>query len=645
MCGIYGILALDGQRRHGPDVLDRMGNAMVHRGPDDSGALTDGELLLGMRRLSIIDVAGGHQPIASEDGQVVVVCNGEIYNFRDLRRLLEAAGHRFTSNSDTEVAVHAYEEYGDEFLNRLDGMFALALWDRRRQRLIVARDPIGIKPVYYRLAANELAFASEAKSLLAIPGTTARLDEASLAQYLSVGYVCAPNSMFAGVAKLEPGTALMIEGGQVRRHRYYHLPADIDTKRPEEEWIDSVRAEIERSVRDQMVSDVPIGAFLSGGIDSSAVVAFMSRHSAGPVRTYAIGFHGSSGARLYNELPYARQVAESFGTEHHEIIVQPDVATLLPGLIWHLDEPMADAAFITTYLVSKFAREQVTVILSGVGGDELFGGYKRYLDEHYRRNYRRIPSLIRSGLIEPAAAMLPSDRHSRLMNYMRLAKAFVEADHLPFPERYREYMQVFDAAERASLLLGGVPDGFDDCIARGFASARTDDPLRQLMDVDFATQLPDDLLMLTDKMSMAVSLECRVPLLDRGLVELAARMPGGLKLRGGELKHVMKRSLAGVLPPAILRREKRGFGAPMGAWLREELAPVLRDVLSRESIVRRGLLDADAVERTILEHEQRRADRTDHLLSLINLEIWCRLFLDGQSADGVAEHLKRAMAA
>jgi asparagine synthase (glutamine-hydrolysing) len=393
-----------------------------------------------------------------------------------------------------------------------------------------------------------------------------------------------------------------------------------------------------------MVSDVPIGAFLSGGIDSSAVVAFMSRHSAHPVKTYSIGFQGSSGAELFNELPFARQVARQFGTDHREIVVQPDVVTLLPQLIWHMDEPTSDAALMTTYLVSKFARRDVTVILSGVGGDEILGGYRRYLDEHYRSVYRRMPGVLRRGLITPLARALPSDRHTRLLNKVRLAKAFLLADALPFEQRYAAYMQVFDAAERRQLLRGGAHD-FDDCIARGFASAQTDDPLRQLMDVDFATQLPDDLLLLTDKMSMAVSLECRVPLLDKGLVELAARMPGSLKVRGGQLKHVLKAALAGILPDGILHREKRGFGAPVGAWLRAELAPMMKHLLSRESIARRGLLDPDAVERTILEHEQMRADRTDHLLGLINLEIWCRLYLDGLDAASVTDEMKESLAA
>jgi asparagine synthase (glutamine-hydrolysing) len=645
MCGIYGILALDGARRHEPSVLARMGDAIVHRGPDDSGQFADGEMLLGMRRLSIIDVAGGHQPISSENGQVVVVCNGEIYNFRRLRRELEAAGHRFATNSDSEVAVHAYEEYGDEFLGKLEGMFGLALWDRARRRLIVARDAIGIKPIYYRVDGRQFMFASEAKALLAVPGVQARMNAAAAEQYLSVGYVCAPNCLFEGMRKLEPGSALVAENGVVRPHRYYQLPANIDSARSEQQWVEAVRVELERAVQDQMVSDVPIGAFLSGGVDSSAVVALMSRHSSGPVKTYSIGFQGSSGAELYNELPYARQVAERFGTDHREIVVQPDVAALLPQLILHMDEPIADAAFITTYLVAKFARQDVTVILSGVGGDELFGGYKRYLGEHYRSLYRRVPGLIRSGLIAPLAGLLPGDRHSRVLNQLRLAKAFVLADDMPFAQRYRAYMSVFDENERAKLLRNGSAADFDDCILRAFSGAQTSDPLRQLMDVDFATQLPDDLLLLTDKMSMAVSLECRVPLLDQRLVGLAASMPGALKLRGGQLKFVMKRALEGILPESILNREKRGFGAPMGAWLRAELSPLLRGILSRDSVESRGLLNADAVDTMIREHEQRRVDRTDHLLALINLEIWSRLYLDGRGVAGVVEELEQVMAA
>jgi len=644
MCGIYGILSLNGARRHEPAVLSRMGRAILHRGPDDEGGYHDDQMLLGMRRLSIIDVSGGHQPIPNEDGSLVVVCNGEIYNFQELRDRLERAGHKFSTRSDTEVIVHLYEEKGDAFLEELDGMFGLALWDKRRRRLIVARDPLGIKPIYYSVGDGQLAFCSEAKGLLTLPHVRNQLDPAALAQYLATGYVSAPNSLFDGMKKLLPGEALLAENGRILSRRFWTLPADVDHSMSESQWIEATRAELERSVKDQMVSDVPIGAFLSGGVDSSSVVAFMSRHTPHPVKTYSIGFKGSSGAELYNELPHARTVAETFKTEHHEIIVQPDVAGLLPDLLWHLDEPIADAAFITTYLVSKFAREQVTVILSGVGGDELFGGYNRYLDEHYRSRYQLLPKFMRRGIIDPIARRLPSDRHSPLLNKLRLARAFVLADSLGFEDRYRRYMEVFDEADRAALLLDRNRP-FDDAIARAFGESKAKDSLRRLMDVDLATQLPEDLLMLTDKMSMAVSLECRVPLLDQKLVKLGARMPASLRMRGGELKYVMKKAMQGILPDSIIYRSKRGFGAPIGAWFKSELSGFLHEILSESSLKKRGLLDPQAVARVVREHERQEADRTDHLLALVNLEIWCRMYLDGETPAAVTDELRGSMAA
>ncbi|HTE41413.1 MAG TPA: asparagine synthase (glutamine-hydrolyzing) [Steroidobacteraceae bacterium] len=644
MCGIYGVLGLNGPAPFDARLLNDMGDIILHRGPDDQGIYADAQMLLGMRRLSIIDVSGGHQPIKNEDGNLVVVCNGEIYNFQSLRRDLEQKGHRFATHSDTEVIVHLYEELGDAFLEKLEGMFGLALWDRARQRLIVARDGLGIKPIYYRVSDRYFAFGSEAKSLLKIPGVTPELNKQALAQYLSVGYVCAPQSMFAGIKKLEPGSALIIEGNRVTTKRFWRLPETVDANLTEQRAVESIRAEVERSVREQMVSDVPLGAFLSGGIDSSAVVAFMSRASSQPVKTYSIGFAGSSGAELYNELPYARAVANQFKTQHREIIVQPDVAGLLPDLLWHMDEPVADAAFITTYLVSKFAREDVTVILSGVGGDELFGGYTRYLDEHYRRMYHRIPTALRRWFVEPIAGLLPSDRHSKWLNKFRLAKAFIAADTLGFEGRYGKFMEVFDGPDR-DRILAAKPEQVDDCIARAFGASTISDPLRRLMDVDLATQMPEDLLMLTDKMSMAVSLECRVPLLDQRLTQMAARIPGHLKMRNGELKYLLKRALSGILPDEILYRAKRGFGAPVGAWFKDELSALVRDVLSKETIERRGLLDSNSVQRTIEEHVTQKADRTDHLLALINLEIWCRLYLDNASKTSVTDELRSSLAA
>ena len=391
MCGIYGMLHLDGSPAMAEALLP-MDRITVHRGPDDQGAHADGPLAFGMRRLSIIDVEGGHQPLTNEDRTLWLVANGEIYNYRALRRELQARGHRFGTGSDCETILHLYEEHGDEFVEHLNGMFAFALWDARRRRLLVGRDRLGIKPVYLYRDAKRLIFASEAKAILALPGAEPALDAAALSSYLALGYVPAPQSIFRGVRKLPPATLLIAEGDRVLERRYWRVPNDVDRELSEDEWVDRVRARLEESVRMQMVSDVPIGAFLSGGIDSSAVVAFMAAHSERPVKTYAIGFEGGGAEAYYNELPFAQQVAELFKTDHHEILVRPDTVSLLPRLLWHMDEPIADTAFITTYLVSEFARRDVTVILSGVGGDELFGGYRRYLGTHYQARFGRLPS-------------------------------------------------------------------------------------------------------------------------------------------------------------------------------------------------------------------------------------------------------------
>lgn len=638
MCGIHGVLSRRGAHLDGADLHRRMGDITRHRGPDDHGYFSDSRVLLGMRRLSIIDVDGGHQPIANEDESIRVVCNGEIYNFREIRSDLTERGHRFRTASDTEVIVHLYEEYGDDFVDHLDGMYGFALWDGRRSRLLIGRDRLGIKPVYYRLDNTQLIFASEAKAILQVPGVQAEFDPAGLSEYLSLGYVPDPLSIFRGIEKLPPASLLICESGGCRIHRYWQLPDEVDEAANEEAWADELLEKIESAVVSQMVSDVPLGAFLSGGIDSSAIVALMSKHSGQPIKTYSIGFSGSTGSAFYNELPYARKVADMFQTDHHEIIVQPDVAALLPELIWHLDEPIADSAFITTYLVAQFARQSVTVILSGVGGDELFGGYRRYQGEYYRQYYNRLPGWMRSKILAPIARRLPSDRHSPLLNLSRYARSFILANELSFEERYRSYIQVFSKQEREAIQNDPVAV-HPDAIQRAFSSA-DGDALRRLSSVDLATQLPGDLLMLTDKMSMATSLECRVPLLDHRVVELAARMPSRFKIRGRELKYILKRALGGLLPDEILYRKKRGFGAPMGAWLKHELSPVLRTILSPEAIGRRGIFDWDAVSETINRHETNQADQTDHLMALLSFELWCRMYLDGQSPSDLAEQIQ-----
>ncbi len=639
MCGIYGLLQLDGTAAR-REALRGMAQRTVHRGPDDEGAYADGPLALGMRRLSIIDLAGGHQPLSNEDGTLWLVANGEIYNYRELRRELAAQGHRFKTESDCETLLHLYEAHGDAFLDRVNGMFAFALWDAPRKRLLIARDRLGVKPLYLWQDSRRLAFASEAKALFALPGIRAEVDRLSLRSYLSLGYVPSPQSIFRGVRKLPPATLLTIEDGYIVERRYWRAPADVDRTRSEAAWIGDVRARLEESVKSQMVSDVPIGAFLSGGIDSSAVVAFMTAHSDRPVKTYSIGFTGGDAEAYYNELPYARQIAQRFGTDHHEILVRPDVVSLLPRLLWHMDEPIADTAFITTYLVSEFARRDVTVILSGVGGDELFGGYRRYLGNHYQARFDRLPASLRKAALA-LGDKLPSDRHSPLLNSARLAKAFLASAGLPLEQRYRSYVEVFSDEEAAQLLCES-PSTAADPLAAAFRDATSSDALNRMFSVDADTQLPDDLLMLTDKMSMAVSLECRVPLLDHELVELAARIPEELKMRGGRLKHVMKAALSTVLPRDILERKKRGFGTPMGAWLKGDLAPLLRELLSEASVEARGLFRYPAVAALINAHGANRIDGTDRLLALLNFEIWARIYVDGRAANEVADELKVA---
>ena len=637
MCGIHGILRFDGQAVT-PETLSAMGRATRHRGPDDEGLHIDGACGIAMRRLSIIDLAGGHQPLSNADGSAWLVCNGEIYNYRELRAELQAQGYHFKTQSDSEVLLHLYDACGDEFVHRLNGMFDFALWDARRRRLLIGRDRLGVKPLYVLQDGRRFAFASEAKALLTLPGVSAALDHSAVAGYLHLGYVAAPGCIFKGIRKLPPATLLSVENGQVREWRYWRLPERIVQGVSERHWTLRVRAQIEESVRKQMVSDVPIGAFLSGGVDSSAVVGYMAKHSQQPIRTYAIGFEGGAAEALYNELPYARRVAELFGTQHREIVVKPDVVALLPKLLWHLDEPLSDSAFITTFLVSEFAREDVKVILSGVGGDELFGGYRRYLGGHYAERLRKWPHWMRRGAAL-AAGHLPADRHSGALNTLRLAKGFLASAELSDDDRYRSYLQVLDRESVAALML--QPDAHGaDALTRAFAAAGSHDELNRLFAIDAETQLPDDLLLLTDKMSMAVSLECRVPLLDHELVELAASMPTAIKVRNGRLKHVMKAALADLLPADILERKKRGFGTPMGAWLKGELAPLLGRLLAPDVVASRGLFRQPMIAQLIADHRANRIDGTDALLALMNLEIWSRIYLDARDPADVAAELE-----
>lgn len=638
MCGLYGEIRLTGDRAPDPDIARRMGAAIVHRGPDDDGLYADDTIAFGLRRLSIIDLAGGHQPIANEDGTVLVACNGEIYNFRQLRQQLLAAGHHFRTGSDAEVLVHLYEEHGDDFVTRLEGMFAFGLWDRVRGRLLLGRDRLGIKPLYYAQIGDRLAFASESKAIALRSDYVPAIDPLALEQFLALGYVPQPWSLFAGISKLPPACLMRVEDGRLSIYKYWAFEIAPDTSRSEVDWIRDIRARLAASVEAQLVSDVPLGAFLSGGIDSSAIVASMSALGGPRVRTYAIGYAGSTGAELYNELDHARRIANHFGTEHHEILVQPQVVGLLPRLVWHMDEPTADSALVTSSLVSEFARRDVKVILSGVGGDELFGGYDRYRLPHAIGLLGRVPAGLRRGFLNPLLRRLPVARHSRLLNLFRALRKVALAADLPPTERYHEILAVFSCTELEAVLRAPV-SGQATALAAVLGQHRDANELDMAMAADLATQLTDDLLLLTDKVSMAHSLECRVPLLDERLLDLAARLPAGLRVRGGTTRYILRKALAGLLPAQTLRRSKRGFGAPFGAWLTRELSGVTGELLNPITVERRGLLNASAVSRIVAEHRSNRADHTDHLTTMITLEIWCRLFLDRETPEDLAGRL------
>jgi len=646
MCGIYGYMSFGPTGAPPESLLGRMGQVLYHRGPDDRGHFVGRGVGLGMRRLSIIDVAGGHQPIANEDETVWLVLNGEIYNFQGLRKELEQKGHRFRTRTDTEVIVHLYEEEGPEFFKRLRGMFGLALWDVKRERLILGRDRIGEKPLYLRRDPGGLLFASELKAILQVEGVPRRLNLAALQEYLALGYVPAPLTMLEGIEKVLPGHYLVIEKGRIEDHEYWDVPFGHVETRSEQEWIECIREKLLETVKSQLVSDVPLGAFLSGGIDSSTIVAAIARLTGQAVKTYSIGYEGEHS--YYNELPYAKLVAQAFRTDHHEIIVRPQVSELLPKLIWHLDEPIADSACLTTYLVSRLARESVTVILSGVGGDELFGGYRRYLGGGVRRWYKLLPGPVRKKLLPALFKHVPKDRNTAWKDYARYAAAFVKTAEQDPAARYMSYVTLLSPQVQRTLLRSevsgnsGENDAAAEALRKYFARCTEADDLSRIIYADLKTSLPDDLLALTDRMSMAASIECRAPFVDYQLVELASRMPSSLKLRGLTMKYLLKKAVVPWLPREVIERKKRGFGAPVGAWLRHDLQPLIHEMLSEDQVRRRGLFHWPAIQSILEAHQTQRADHTDHVFALITLETWCRIYLDGQdwkSAPGlVTEH-------
>ncbi len=615
MCGIAGLAALDGGAVDARG-LDAMVDALAHRGPDGRGVRVDGPVALGNRRLAIIDLAHGEQPIANEDGTVLVVQNGEIYNHEQLREELRARGHAFATRCDTEVLVHAYEEYGDAFLGRLRGMFALAIWDRRAQRLLVARARFGIKPLYWRAQGGVLSFASELKALRRQPGFGEELDPAALEAYFAFNSILAPLSVFREVRKLPPGHLLTWSPGaapEVRRWcRVAPAPAGaVRRGQGEEELAEELRDRLRDSVRAHLVADVPVGVFLSGGVDSGTLAALAAEATDGPVRTFSVGFEEAS----FDELEQARMTAQRYGTDHHEIVLRPDAAGLLPEIVAAFDEPFADSSALPTYAVSRLAAEHVKVVLSGEGADELFGGYFTYVAD-VLAPWLRGPARVARPLVQ----RLPSS--SRRVSLEYKAKRFVGAAALPPLERHHGWKEILSPALRSELLGPGPrPDPVDVLRARYVETAGVP-ALARLQDVDVGIYLPDDLLVKTDRASMAHSLEARVPFLDAEVSDLALALPTRMKVRGLDKKRLLRRAVRPLLPEGVVDGPKRGFSIPAAAWLRGELLPMARDLLAPEALRRGGVLDPAPVQRLLDEHVARRHDHSRALWGLLCFTLW-----------------------
>jgi asparagine synthase (glutamine-hydrolysing) len=620
MCGIAGLIHSDVSRPVTSDAVRALCDGLVHRGPDDYGEYVSGHVGIGMRRLSIIDLEGGHQPIPNEDETIWVVLNGEIYNYRCLREDLTARGHRLRTASDTEAIVHLYEEYGADCVSRLRGMFTFAIWDERRRTLLLARDRVGIKPLYYAALPEGLVFASELKALLAHPGIPRAIDSQALAEYFT--FLCVPGarSILAGVRKLLPGHLLTYRDGRVDLRRYWQVQPTPDEQVSEQEWIDRLRERLRDAVESHLVADVPVGAFLSGGLDSGSMVALMARASAAPVRTFTIGFSDAAGS--FDERAAAREVARHHATRHEECLLSPDIRELFPRIVGALDEPMADSSAVPTWLVCQETVRHVKVALSGLGGDELFGGYERYVGLHLSETYRGLPPLVRRTLAH-VAGLVARNRSSREAD--RLTRFFEAAELPSVPDRYRGFISAFRRPEHVLRP--------DVCMALAGSGTRYDDVVRELtakeavdwgLFADLYTYLPDDLLTLTDRISMAHSLEVRVPFLDHELIEFVSRIPARFKVRGFRKKILFRRAIRPWVPASHLRRAKQGFSIPLADWLRGPLRSMLGDLASSRHMRESPWLDAAVVHRLVDEHLSGRVTHEVRLWAILCFLEWER---------------------
>lgn len=630
MCGIIGKASAVGR---GVDrrVLEQMCAALEHRGPDSRGIFHDRPVGLGIQRLRVVDLVTGDQPIASEDGSVVVVLNGEIYNFRELRERLVAAGHTFSSQGDTEVIVHLYEEEGVDCVRHLHGMFAFALWDKRRRRLLLARDRVGKKPLFYSVRGGELSFASELRALIADPDVPREIDTDAIDCYLAYGYVPAPLSIFKGVHKLPPAHTLVLDAsGKVTTERYWRLDysqklAVSDPRELHEPILEAVRA----ATRRRLISDVPLGAFLSGGIDSSAVVAAMAKASSGPVKTFSIGFDTAA----FDELAHARRVAELFGTDHSEFVVSPDAIEMVPHIVRHYGEPFADASAIPCFYLAQMTRQSVTVALNGDGGDESFAGYNRYVSNSLAGRLERIPRPV----LRLAAAGVQRLDGGEVTSVSNKARRLLQGLTLEPVARYGRYVAWLDDTRRSRLYTDDFSASLDrDLPARVLAGPWNDasgrDVVDVMLEVDVNTYLSGDLIPKIDIATMAYALEARSPLLDHELMEFAASIPSEFKVRGREKKWIFREALRSWLPGDILDRPKQGFSVPIGEWFRNELRGQLRDTLLEPSSLARGYFRPEAISSMIDRHAAGADVETKPLWALFILELWHRQFVDPSSS-------------
>lgn len=625
MCGIAGFISnTERDREARAALLDSMCRVITHRGPDEQGTAVEGRAALGMRRLSIIDLATGQQPIYNANRSKLIVFNGEIYNYRELKADLELRGYKFRTNSDTETILHAYEAFGPDCVKRLRGMFAFAIWDKKENALFIARDRVGKKPLFYTTTSNgDFVFGSEVKILLEHGGMDRELDHGALDAYLAFGYIPENLCIFKSVKKLEPGHYLTLKNGSVKTERYWDFDFSQEKLRDGE---DHIKGELLEKLRDavkvRLMSEVPLGAFLSGGVDSSAIVGLMSQVMDQPVKTFSIGFDEDS----FNELKYARLAAKHFRTEHHEFILKPDFVEIIDDLIWHFDEPFADQSSLATYMVSRMAREHVTVVLSGDGGDELFAGYTRYVTDRSRSGFAKLPKSLRQGLLKPLSESLPHGAKGK--NYLfnislDAAGRYIDSiSHFNGPKRKRLYSPQIKSKMNGTFEIG-------EKLYREIASSsRSDDSIDNLLYLDSKTYLPSDILTKVDRMSMASSLEARSPLLDHELIDYVSRIPSSLKLRGTDTKYIFKKAVEGFVPREILYREKQGFGVPIGEWINTKLKDRIIGDLSERRAIERGYFEPAYVKLLLDEHARGRRDHSYPLWTLWMLELWHRRYVD-----------------